>query len=114
VIGCAPPDDLQEWKSRIDRTEPREDPVQEPPDASAEHAILGRISKMVSDEKVLRDLLAEGGIDGETERDRLTSLERELDQCWDLLRQRRALTEAGEDPGGARVRPSSTVEGYRS
>jgi hypothetical protein len=48
------------------------------------------------------------------ERERLTALEHELDQCWDLLRQRRALTEAGEDPGGARVRPSSTVEGYRS
>jgi uncharacterized protein DUF2630 len=88
--------------------------VRQPNDASAEHAILGRISKMVADEKALRDLLSSGGIDGETERERLTALEHELDQCWDLLRQRRALTEAGEDPGAARVRPSSTVEGYRS
>ncbi|WP_435131341.1 DUF2630 family protein [Actinacidiphila sp. bgisy144] len=69
---------------------------------------------MVSDEKALRDLLAEEGDEGGDQRERLASLERELDQCWDLLRQRRALTEAGEDPGGARVRPSSTVEGYRS
>nr|WP_093785185.1 DUF2630 family protein [Actinacidiphila guanduensis] len=69
---------------------------------------------MVADEKTLRDLLASGAGDGGSERDRLAALERELDQCWDLLRQRRALSEAGEDPGGARVRPSSTVEGYRS
>lgn len=88
--------------------------MQQPQDANAEQAILGRISKMVSDEKVLRDLLAGGSNDGGTERERLAALERELDQCWDLLRQRRALSEAGEDPGGARVRPSSTVEGYRS
>ncbi|MFG1809104.1 DUF2630 family protein [Streptomyces sp. NPDC049040] len=87
--------------------------MQQPHDASAEQAILGRISKMVDDEKALRDLLAEAP-EGGDERERLTALEHELDQCWDLLRQRRALTEAGEDPGGARVRPSSTVEGYRS
>jgi hypothetical protein len=88
--------------------------VQQPNDASVEHAILGRISQMVADEKALRDMLAQGGIDGDTERERLIALEHELDQCWDLLRQRRALSEAGEDPGAARVRPSSTVEGYRS
>lgn len=88
--------------------------MKQPHDANAEQAILGRISRMVADEKALRDLLAAGGTDGDNERDRLTALEHELDQCWDLLRQRRALTEAGEDPGGARVRPTSTVEAYRS
>jgi hypothetical protein len=88
--------------------------VEQPRDANAEAAILSRISQMVADEKALRDLLAEGAIEGGTEHERLAALERELDQCWDLLRQRRALLEAGEDPGGARVRPSSTVEGYRS
>lgn len=88
--------------------------MQQPHDANAEQAILGRIKRMVADEKALRDLLASGAGDGASERDRLAGLERELDQCWDLLRQRRALSEAGEDPGGARVRPSSTVEGYRS
>lgn len=88
--------------------------MQQPHDADAELAILGRISRMVADEKALRDLLSDGSNDGESERERLTALERELDQCWDLLRQRRALSEAGEDPGDARVRPSSTVEGYRS
>lgn len=88
--------------------------MQQPHDADAELAILGRISRMVADEKALRDLLSDGSNDGESERERLAALERELDQCWDLLRQRRALSEAGEDPGDARVRPSSTVEGYRS
>jgi hypothetical protein len=88
--------------------------VQQPHDAGAEHAILERISEMVADEKNLRELLAAGGTDGDSERERLVTLERELDQCWDLLRQRRALTEAGEDPGAARVRPASTVESYRS
>jgi hypothetical protein len=88
--------------------------VQQPHDATAEQAILGRISAMVADEKALRALLADGGIDGETERERLEALERALDQCWDLLRQRRALAEVGEDPGEAQVRPSSTVENYRS
>ncbi|WP_037910488.1 DUF2630 family protein [Actinacidiphila yeochonensis] len=88
--------------------------MEQPNDTSAEHAILGRISEMVADERTLRDLLAAGGGEGVDERERLTALEHELDQCWDLLRQRRALSEAGEDPGAARVRPSSTVEGYRS
>jgi hypothetical protein len=81
---------------------------------SPEHAILARISTMVADEKTLRDLLASGRIDGETEQQQLAALERELDQCWDLLRQRRAKAEIGEDPGEARVRPSDTVEGYQS
>jgi hypothetical protein len=39
-------------------------------------------------------------------------LETELDQCWDLLRQRQARRDAGEDPDSAEVRPPSTVEDY--
>lgn len=79
-----------------------------------EKAILDRISAMVSDERTLRELLSEGQVDSDTERARLEALERELDQCWDLLRQRRAKTEAGGDPNEAKVRPSRTVEGYES
>jgi hypothetical protein len=41
------------------------------------------------------------------------SLEVELDQCWDLLRQRRARREFGQDPNDARVRPASVVERYK-
>ena len=44
--------------------------------------------------------------------DRLQHLEVQLDQAWDLLRQRRALEELGNDPEGARERPGTEVEGY--
>ncbi|QNS07710.1 DUF2630 family protein [Streptomyces xanthii] len=76
--------------------------------------ILGRISAMVDDEKRLRAALADGTIDAATERERLADVERALDQCWDLLRQRRAKAEFGENPDEASVRPSAEVEGYES
>ncbi|MCX5080087.1 DUF2630 family protein [Streptomyces sp. NPDC056121] len=76
--------------------------------------ILARITAMVDDEKRLRASLASGEIDGATEHERLAAVERELDQCWDLLRQRRAKTEFGENPDEARARPESQVEGYQS
>jgi hypothetical protein len=76
--------------------------------------ILGRISAMVDDEKRLRAAVADGTLDAATERERLADVERALDQCWDLLRQRRAKAEFGEDPDGARVRPAAEVEGYES
>jgi hypothetical protein len=79
-----------------------------------ERQILHRISEMVADERTLRESLAAGKVDGDTERGRLAALEHELDQCWDLLRQRRARTEFGQDPSEAQVRPSSQVEGYQS
>ncbi|OIJ68574.1 DUF2630 family protein [Streptomyces mangrovisoli] len=74
--------------------------------------ILARITEMVDDERRLRDAVASGEIDSTTEHQRLGELERELDRCWDLLRQRRAKSEFGDDPDGARARPSSQVEGY--
>ncbi|MFF4256886.1 DUF2630 family protein [Streptomyces sp. NPDC001663] len=74
--------------------------------------ILARITEMVEDERKLRASLASGEIDSGTEQQRLGQLERELDQCWDLLRQRRAKTEFGENPDEAQVRSSSQVEGY--
>ena len=48
----------------------------------------------------------------DAEHRRLESIKVGLDQCWDLLRQRRALREAGFDPGSARVRDPEVVEGY--
>jgi hypothetical protein len=74
--------------------------------------ILARITAMVEDEHKLRAALASGEIDDATEHQRLGDLERELDRCWDLLRQRRALRSAGADPDDAAVRDSATVEGY--
>ncbi|MBO4252881.1 DUF2630 family protein [Streptomyces sp. NPDC002144] len=74
--------------------------------------ILARITEMVEDERKLRESLAAGEIDSSTEHQRLAQLEVELDRCWDLLRQRRAKAEFGENPDDAQVRPSSQVEGY--
>ena len=76
--------------------------------------ILRRISEMAEEERRLRDSLGPRGTGGAAERDRLGLLERELDQCWDLLRQRRARTEFGQDPDEAHARPRSVVEGYQS
>ena len=47
-----------------------------------------------------------------TDHRRLEAIQVELDRCWDLLRQRRALREFGEDPDHARVRPENVVENY--
>jgi hypothetical protein len=44
---------------------------------------------------------------------RLDAIEVELDQCWDLLRQRRARRRAGQDPSAAHARDASTVEHYQ-
>lgn len=81
-------------------------------EGSAEKRLLHRIGAMVDDEKRLRGELQRGGTD-ET-RARLRAVEVELDQCWDLLRQRRALKESGGDPGTAQVRTADEVEGYLS
>ena len=75
--------------------------------------IFARINEMVDDERKLREALASGTIAATPEHPRLGQLERELDQCWDLLRQRRAKAEFGENPDEARVRPESEVEGYQ-
>ncbi|MGA5551045.1 DUF2630 family protein [Streptomyces pseudogriseolus] len=79
-----------------------------------EQQILNRISEMVAAEHRLRESLRAGGVDMAEEHRRLGALEHELDQCWDLLRQRRAKAEFGQDPDEARVRPASQVEGYQS
>ncbi|MFH8989838.1 DUF2630 family protein [Streptomyces sp. NPDC017940] len=72
--------------------------------------ILARIAEMVDAEKTLRESLASGAIDEATERARLAVLERDLDQCWDLLRRRRAAAASGGDPGAVRARPVAQVE----
>jgi hypothetical protein len=75
--------------------------------------IQQRIKGLIDEEHSLRAQLGEGDITVEEENQRLRALEVELDQCWDLLRQRRARREFGEDPGGAHVRDAATVENYR-
>ena len=73
---------------------------------------LSRINELVAEEKALREKLQHGEISESEENKRLRQLEIELDQCWDLLRQRRALRETGGDPRDAAVRPADEVEGY--
>ena len=73
---------------------------------------LSRINALVAEEKALREQLQHGEISESEENKRLRQLEIELDQCWDLLRQRRALRETGGDPRDAAVRPADEVEGY--
>ena len=72
-----------------------------------------RIKGLIDEEHGLRERLGSGEISVEEENQRLSRIEVELDQCWDLLRQRRAKREFGEDPGGAQVRDAKTVENYR-
>lgn len=82
-----------------------------------EQDLLERIQSLVEEEHRLRDAAAGGGteddVDGDGSRARLAQLEAQLDQCWDLLRQRRAKKRAGENPDDAEPRPISEVEGYR-
>ncbi|MEU1227335.1 DUF2630 family protein [Streptomyces sp. NPDC005828] len=75
--------------------------------------ILDDIGSLVEEERALRERAGTGGLPPE-ERARLAELEIRLDQCWDLLRQRRAKAEFGEDPDTAALRPPSEVESYRN
>ena len=75
--------------------------------------IAHRIGALVDEERRLREQLTTGQIARVDEQARLGTIEVELDQCWDLLRQRAALREAGADPSRATVRPASVVEHYQ-
>jgi hypothetical protein len=73
--------------------------------------IHDQIEKLVAEEHELYDRVGEGGLNAD-EHNRLESIKVSLDQCWDLLRQRRALRESGQDPDSAQVRNPETVERY--
>ncbi len=77
-----------------------------------EHQILSQITTLVDQEHQLRTKLRDGELSADEERDRLAQLEGALDQCWDLLRQRRAKREFGQNPDDARARPVDEVEHY--
>jgi hypothetical protein len=74
--------------------------------------ILERIRRLADEEHALRERESHGGLPDE-ERLRLSTVELELDQTWDLLRQRRARRDAGLDPEDARPRDPDTVENYQ-
>lgn len=73
--------------------------------------IHDRIEQLVSEEHGLYERAGQGEL-SDAEHQRLDSIKVGLDQCWDLLRQRRALREAGMDPDAAHARPPDVVEGY--
>lgn len=77
-----------------------------------EQDILGRIKQLVAQEHELRGQSTRGELDPQTERQRLAELEVMLDQCWDLLRQRRARIDRGESPDSAQANTANQVEGY--
>ena len=79
---------------------------------STDEDTLGRIKALVDEEHDLRGRRERDEISGDDEHQRLRDIEIELDRCWDLLRQRRALKETGGDPDDAAVRPPGEVEGY--
>ena len=74
-----------------------------------DRTILAHIHELVEEEKQLRS--GHAGLDADS-RTRLQHLEEQLDQAWDLLRQRRAREDLGEDPESAHERPVNEVEGY--
>jgi hypothetical protein len=74
--------------------------------------ILHTIDDLIQSERDLRARLAAGQLTTDEEHEQLRTTEQQLDQCWDLLRQRRARREFGEDPGGTAARPATEVEEY--
>ena len=79
---------------------------------TTDRQIHEQISSLVNEEHELRQSLSAGDITPDEEHERLKQLEVQLDQCWDLLRQRQARRDAGRDPEGAEVRPPGEVENY--
>ncbi len=79
-------------------------------DGMTDPGIHHQISDLVRREHELRASLALGG--GDEDRAALRQVEQSLDQCWDLLRQRDAKRDYGDDPESATVRPVPEVEGY--
>jgi hypothetical protein len=73
-----------------------------------DQTILDRITSLVDEERRLREDVAAP----EQNAERLKSVAEQLDQCWDLLRQRRAKREFGADPDAATPRDIGTVENY--
>jgi len=75
--------------------------------------IHDRITALIEAEHELRAKVASGELSSSQERAELKAAEEALDQCWDLLRQRQARRQYGQDPDDATVRPVSEVEGYQ-
>ena len=81
----------------------------------SDESIAARIERLVTEEQDLRRREQKDSPDADAlqvDRERLQTVEGELDRCWDLLRQRRAREEFGLDPDDASARDAETVERY--
>ena len=81
----------------------------------SDESITARIERLVAEEHKLRQREEGDRKDEEqleSDQERLRAVEVELDRCWDLLRQRRAREEFGQDPDDAQVRDADTVARY--
>jgi hypothetical protein len=76
---------------------------------TSDQAVLAQIERLLAEEH----RMYERGKLSDADRIRLKEITVELDQLWDLLRQRRALREFGKDPNEARIRPPEVVEKYK-
>ncbi len=77
-----------------------------------EKSILDRIAHLVEEEHKLRAAVQTGQMPSDEERSRLRALEESLDQCWDMLRRRRAARSNAQDPDAVTERSVPEVEGY--
>ncbi|MGH2841470.1 MAG: DUF2630 family protein [Solirubrobacteraceae bacterium] len=80
-----------------------------------DESIAARIERLVKEEHALQTSEQQDSSEPaalEQDAARLREVEVELDRCWDLLRQRRALRESGGDPADASARDADTVERY--
>ena len=78
---------------------------------TTDQPVLAHIQQLVEEEHRLFEQGERGTVEA-INRQRLAQVQVELDQCWDLLRQRRALREVGLDHNMAQVRPAQVVENY--
>ena len=74
--------------------------------------VLNRINELVDEEHRLRSGVQDGTVTTDEEHARLRTVEEALDQCWDLLRRRRAARDAGGDPDSAQPQSVDQVERY--
>jgi hypothetical protein len=81
-----------------------------PKETTTDESVLSQIEKLAEEEQAL---YSHEELEPQAQK-RLQQIQIQLDQCWDLLRQRRALREFGKDPDEAEVRPAKVVEDYEN
>lgn len=80
----------------------------------ADEELHEKINELSDEQRELRAKVAAGEVDSDTGQTRLKGIEVELDRLWDLVRQRDAKREFGQDPNDATERPADVVEDYLS